>query len=250
MSPGPDPPTHPRTASMNRTRTLFLFGAFLFLAAGTAGLRTASAHGPWGGRGLAFDGSMAEREAAMAEALGTTVDKLRAAQDKVFQDHLAQAVADGRLTQERADLMTAGRKLSRSIDPQSVMAQALGLSTEDYRKALADGQSPLDLAEAKDLDRAGLHEALQKAQEEALAKAVTDGVITQAQADQLREAQTSARGFGHFGKGMGGFGRGHGFGWGGCPHGGPGKNQAAPDAEGSGGVRFRPAGQAWGSSDA
>lgn len=237
---------------MNRKRTLILTGAFLFLAAGAAGLRTASAHGPWGGRAFGLHGgSMADRESAMAEALGTTVDKLRAAQDKVFQDRLAKAVADGQLTQERADLMSAGRKLARVIDPRSVMAEALGMSTEDYQQALEDGQSPMELAEAKDMDRSALHEALQKAQEAALAKAVTDGVITQAQADQLMKAQEGARGgFGRMGKGMGGFGRGHGFGWGGCPHGGPDKSETAPDAQGSGGVRFRPAVGSWSSNDA
>ncbi len=238
---------------MNRKRTLILTGAFLFLAAGAAGLRTASAHGPWGG-GRAFGfhgGSMAERESAMAEALGTTVDKLRAAQDKVFQDRLAKAVEAGQVTQEKADLMLAGRKLSRAIDPQSVMADALGMSAAEFQKAVEDGQSPMELAEAKDMDRDAMLAALQKAQEAALAKAVAGGVITQAQADQLKAAQEGSRGYGPMGKGLGGFmHRGKGFGWGGCPHGGQDKNETAPDAQGSGGVRFRPAVGSWSSNDA
>lgn len=234
---------------MNSKRFLLVTGAFLFLAAGAAGLHTASAHGPWGG----FKGQTREQhEADMAKALGTTVDKLRAAQDKVFTDQLAAAVKDGRLTQERADLMIAGQKLARSIDPQAIMAQALGMSAEDLKAAQADGKGMNDLMADKNLDRAKLQTAMQTAQEAAMAKAVKDGVITQAQADQLKAAQGGM--MGHFGgmRGMRGFGR-----MGGCQHGmGGGMDKTTPDGQtdgqpaAPGGVRFRAPARLFGGSDA
>lgn len=234
---------------MNSKRFFIFTGAFLFLAAGAAGLHTASAHGPWGGRFGMRGESPARHEEAMAQALGTTVEKLRAAQDKVFTDRLAEAVKDGRLTQEKADLMIAGQKLARSIDPQAVMAQALGMSTEDLKQAQADGKSMGDLMADKDLDRAKLQTAMQAAQEAAMAKAVKDGVITQDQADQLKEARGGM--MGHFG-GMRGFGR-----MGGCPHGmGRGMDQTTPDGQTDGqpatpgGVQFRAPARLFGGSDA
>jgi hypothetical protein len=233
---------------MNRKRFLFVTGTFLFLAAAAAGVHTASAHGPWGGGPFGMRGaSPAQSETDMAEALGTTVDKLRAAQDKVFSDQLAAAVKDGRLTQERADLMIAGQKLARSIDPQAMMAQTLGVSAEELQKAQADGKSLNDLVEAKGLDRTEMKAAMQAAHEAAIAKAVKDGVITQAQADQLKDSQGGKmRHFGGMG-GMRGFGR-----MGGCQHG---MDKAAPNGQtegqtdGSGGVRFRVPARNWGGSD-
>ena len=232
---------------MNRKRFLFVTGTFLFLAAAAAGVHTASANGPWGGHMGLRGGSPAQNETDMAEALGTTVDKLRAAQDKVFSDQLAAAVKDGRLTQEKADLMIAGQKLARSMDPQAMMAEAMGVSADDLQKAQADGKDLRDLVEAKGLDRAKMKDAMLAAHEAAIAKAVKDGVITQAQADQLKEAQGGRmRHFGGMG-GMRGFGR-----MGGCQHG---MDKAAPNeqtegqTDGSGGVRFRAPARTWGGSD-
>ena len=48
----------------------------------------------------------------LADALGITVDELNAAQEKAAAARLAQAVTDGRLTQEQADLVTASRPCS------------------------------------------------------------------------------------------------------------------------------------------
>jgi hypothetical protein len=65
-----------------------------------------------GGRGFNLFGSdTIDGEALLAEALGITTDKLETAYNDAEAAALAQAVTDGVLTQEQADLMTARRAL-------------------------------------------------------------------------------------------------------------------------------------------
>jgi hypothetical protein len=65
-----------------------------------------------GGRGFGLFGSdTIDGEALLAEALGITTDELQAAYDEAEAAALAQAVTDGNLTQEQADLLTARRSL-------------------------------------------------------------------------------------------------------------------------------------------
>ncbi len=85
-------------------------------------------------------------DALLAEALGVSVDDLQAARLEARNAEIDQAVADGNMTQEQADLIKA-------------------------RQALADSQS--------------FQDALQAAYESAVQQALKDGVITQAQADLI-----------------------------------------------------------------
>ena len=82
----------------------------------------------------------------LAEALGVSVDELQAARLEAFTTKINQAVADGTLTQERADLILGRFALAQDSTFQS---------------------------------------AMQTAFEAAVNQAVTSGVITQAQADQI-----------------------------------------------------------------
>ena len=152
-------------------------------------------------------------------------------------ERLAQAVKNGTLTQEQADLMTASRKLARSIDRQAIAAQVLGMSKADLDQALKDGKTLKDLAEAADLDESALREKMQAAIEAATADAVKAGTITQAQADALAAAGGRMGRRGHFGHGRGfGPGRGPGRGVGPAPDEG-----AAPEG-GPNDARFAPGG--------
>lgn len=165
-------------------------------------------------------GGDAGRDENLAEALGITVEELQAARDQVFAASIAEAVADGLITQEQADEILALHRLRSTIDKQALLAEALGLTVEELEAALADGQSLSDLIAAQGLTTDTLQANLQAAYEAAVARAVADGVITQAQADEILSAEV---GFGLFGGhgGPGGHGgRGHhgrgGFGpWGG-----------------------------------
>jgi len=74
-------------------------------------LESASADGrglPFAGRGIEFlRGSDIDGEALLADALGITVDDLQAAYTKAEASALSQAVENGQLTQDQADLLTA-----------------------------------------------------------------------------------------------------------------------------------------------
>jgi hypothetical protein len=116
--------------------------------------------------------SQIDQEALLADALGVTVDQLRDARQVALANGLAQAVEDGTITQEQADLMLAR---------QSLM---------DY------------------LQEQGLEDSLRALLEETVQQAVEAGVITQEQAETFL---SDGKRFGKFG-GMRGFDRfrGHG----------------------------------------
>ena len=91
-------------------------------------------------------------QAYLAEALGITVEELQAARSAAFIANVEQAVADGTITQEKADLILGRFALAQDSTFQSSMQTAF---------------------------------------EAAVNQAVADGVITQAQADQILANHTS-----------------------------------------------------------
>ncbi len=138
---------------------------------------------PFGGR---WSGWLSQNgidyDALLADALGITAEKLQAAYAQAYNARIDQAVTDGNLTQQQADLMKGQYALSNSKNFQS---------------------------------------AMQTAFEDGVKQAVTDGVISQAQADQILQ-NSNGMGFPGFKgfAGFGEFGGGRGGGFGG--HGGPG----------------------------
>jgi hypothetical protein len=117
-----------------------------------------------------------DHEALLADALGISVEELQAAQAEAKDAALAQAVADGKITQEQVDQMNAMRALHEYMQEQ------------------------------------GLQDSMRSLYSEALQGAVDAGVITQEQADQLLEGKA---GFGmrapggHNMRGFGGHGMPH-----------------------------------------
>ena len=107
-----------------------------------------------------------DAKAALAAELGITVEELYTAHEAAHEARLAQALEDGKITQEQYD---------RKQEMQALKAY---------------------------LEEQGLQEDVRSAYEAAIAAAVADGVITQERADQLLSNQ---RGFGMRG-GMRGFG--------------------------------------------
>lgn len=155
--------------------------------------------------GFMSSGSSAH-DAYLAEALGITAEQLQAARRQAMAAYLADAVTAGEITQEQADLMLGKHALSDTIDRTALVAEALGMTTEELETALAGGQSLSDLMTAQGIDADTLQTNVQAAYEAAVARAVADGVITQAQADAVLAQDTN--GFGLFG-GHGRGGRGH-----------------------------------------
>ncbi|MBK6327879.1 MAG: hypothetical protein IPF56_18380 [Chloroflexi bacterium] len=155
------------------------------LISGDAGIR--------GDRG--FDGRHgfggAEMDTYLAEALGITTAELEAAQDAARAAGLAQAVADGTITQEEADLMAAAQALHDAIDEDAIMADILGVTVEEFQAA-KQAHTVQDLVDAAGLTQADLTTAVQAAYDAAVQQAIADGIITQEQADAL----ANGRGFG------------------------------------------------------
>ena len=121
----------------------------------------AAAHG-----GIDGVGGVHPDDSGLASALGIGTDKLAAAETKVAEAALAQAVADGKLTKEQADRFTlrglGGRGLMGiASDHDAALAAALGISVDELRAAR------------------------DKAVQSQLAAAVTAGRITQAQAQKI-----------------------------------------------------------------
>ena len=196
-----------------------------------AGAPAAGQRGPQGGRGPGGVPVDDNRDELLADALGITVEDLTAAQTAAQEAGLAQAVEDDLLTQEEADAILAntadgghgpgGHFMGRGVDGEQLLANALGITVEELEaaeetafaagleQAVTDGtitQEQADTMTAQRAFRTYAAEQAQTAYADALAAAVEAGAITQAQADLLSSTQGQ---FGH--GGMKGGRGGHGF---------------------------------------
>jgi polyhydroxyalkanoate synthesis regulator phasin len=156
------------------------------------------------GLGVAAVGAplaVAAGSAPIAEAgAGDAGDRLQA-----ITDALADLVADGTITQDQADKVAAALDESDALRPGGpggpgghggmvrldidAAADALGLTPEELRDALAtEGTTLADVAEEEGVETSTLVDALVAAGEDRIEQAVTDGRLTQEQAEELREA--------------------------------------------------------------
>lgn len=179
-----------------------------------------------GGRGVSGD--------YLAQALGITTDELAAAQQAAASAAIDKALAEGLITQEQADTLKSrlssddnhglrGLRLrgaqASAIDMDALLAQALGISTDQLSAAkteaqqlaldaaIADGsitQEQADAMEARQalqqyLEEQDLQGQTKTLYESMVQQAVQAGVITQAQADAIL---SSGGGMGRHGMGM------------------------------------------------
>jgi polyhydroxyalkanoate synthesis regulator phasin len=165
----------------------------------------------------------------LAEALGITTDELSAAYEEASAVAIAQAVEKGLITQAQADAMTASGKAfpfggrgggwlaEQGIDFDALLAKALGITTDELQaarqqaeqarldQAVTDGkitQEQADLMQGQQAlftDQTFI-DAMKSAFEAAVQDAVSRGVITQDQADLILEQ--SANGVGGHGMGL------------------------------------------------
>lgn len=159
--------------------------------------------GPGFGDRFGFRGDF-DYDAFIAEELGVTVEELQAARQAAHEAALEQAVEDGLLTQEQADLILAGNALRQYIDPLEILSQALGIDVADLEAAKESGESMRDLI--GDMDPEAVREALQAAYQDAVQQAISAGVITEDQATQLQENGFNVPFFGKRGEGFHRFG--------------------------------------------
>jgi hypothetical protein len=152
--------------------------------------------------------------AALAEALGISVEDLESAYEAVHVKIINQAVDEGLLTQEQADQILSqdaqldGRQMKspghfdRGENFNELLAEELGIGLEDLltayqqveqtmlEQAYADGKITQDEYERIQLRltmKPYLQEAMQTATQNAIDAALEDGAITQEQADLLME---------------------------------------------------------------
>jgi hypothetical protein len=166
-----------------------------------SGARTARGTRVFAARFVFGPDSAIDLNSLLAEALGISVDELSSAREDAQSARLAQAVADGIITQEKADQIAAQLALHAYIDPQALMAEALGISEETLQAYQDEGKSLIDILGETGLTASQFVAARQMAYEAALQQAVDDGVISEAQAEQaiLSGARGSFGGHGGFG---------------------------------------------------
>jgi DNA-directed RNA polymerase specialized sigma subunit len=133
----------------------------------------------------------------LAEELGVTVEELDAARESARNKMIDEALASGRITEEQAERLRnaepgefrggafkrAHRAIGHTIE---TVAEILGLTTEEIRAGLAEGNSLNDLAVAQGV--ADLESQLVAALTADIQAKVDDGSITQEQADQMIES--------------------------------------------------------------
>lgn len=105
----------------------------------------------FGGRGMSgFFGMSADidHEALLAEALGISVTELQAAQEAAADARIAQAVADGKLTEEQAGLMKARQALQQYLEDEGFFTKAVeqaveaGIITQAQADSILSQQTP------------------------------------------------------------------------------------------------------------
>jgi hypothetical protein len=203
-----------------------------------------------------------------AKRLNVAPDKLRDALSAAEDAQLDQAVKDGKLTQKQADAIKARRQKSGRVlgggpggpGPGGLrgprggpgfgphhgaagalfpdLAKALGITGTQLRDQLRAGKSITDIAKAQGKSLDDVRTALKADAKTQADKAVADGDLTQAQADELLSHLDDA--LSHLGDARPGFRfRGH-RGRGPVPHMRPGGfepgSQGAPDLDPAGGV--------------
>lgn len=136
----------------------------------------------------------------LADELGISVEELQAAQERAHMKALEQAVEDGLISEEALEMMKAKQAFRAYIDPQEMLAQALGVDVDQLETYREEGKSMSEILDELGLTPSEVREAQQAAFESALQDAVTDGAITQEQADLIQNSHFEAdRGsfFGH-----------------------------------------------------
>jgi len=151
--------------------------------------------------GSALGGPSVADAANLAAAQDTTDTTDTTAGDEAdgragwVDEALSGLVEDGTLTQEQADAVEQALEDARPEGfghrggglhaDLSTVAEALGVSEDDLRTALEDGQSLAEVAEEQGVDTQEVVDAIVAAQQERLDEAVADGDLTQERADEI-----------------------------------------------------------------
>jgi hypothetical protein len=161
--------------------------------------------GDFPGHGLGMLGFLAgnantfDYDALLAKQLGISTDALSTARDKAHELRIQAGLDGGSLTQDQANLMRAQYALRTTINQQTLMAAALGMSVDDLQTARQQGKTLADLMAEHNLTTEQFQAAMQTAYQAAVQKAVDAGTITADQAAQLSQDGPGLGGPGGFG---------------------------------------------------
>ncbi len=124
----------------------------------------------------------------------STTESGRKNRSERLAETLAPLVENGTITQAQADAVIAalveaaptggGRHGGRGVQGLSTAAEALGMTAEELRTALKEGQTIAQVAESKGVDVQTVIDALVAARKAKLDEKVAAGEITQAEADE------------------------------------------------------------------
>lgn len=132
----------------------------------------------------------------LAAELGLDMPTVQATIQSGVQTALAQAVADGTITQAQADEAIARmalREIGRTLHQEAV-SSVLGISTADLQAYHEAGTRLPEIIAELGLDAESVRSAMPAAWETTLQQAVTDGRITAEQATQLQQMPAGGRG--------------------------------------------------------
>jgi polyhydroxyalkanoate synthesis regulator phasin len=133
----------------------------------------------------------------LAEELDVSVEELKQARQSARDQLIDEAVAAGKLTPEQAEARKDGNakpverrgKIGRlAVSIFGEAAEILGLSGAEVRAGLKEGKSLADLASEQGVSN--LEDELASAIEAKLEQAVSNGNLTQEQADRMSEGLT------------------------------------------------------------
>jgi polyhydroxyalkanoate synthesis regulator phasin len=155
-----------------------------------------------------------EYQAALAQKLGISVEKLQQAQKDTVKDFIDQAVKNGKLPADKAAELKKKIDESKGCAPLGAVrargvakvgmfraglqtgldaaAKALGMTTEQLTSELKAGKSIADIAKAKNVDLKTVRDAVIAAEKAAIDQAVKNGKLTQTQADKMKAALDKA----------------------------------------------------------
>ncbi len=179
----------------------------------------------------------------IAEEQGVDLADVRDTMRVPFEQMLDQAVASGMLTQEQADsvrqhmadghgpwegrggfprfpgkhgahpFLSPEQAEAHHEQMQQARADALGMTVEELDAARAEGKTPWEIAEEQGVDLTEMRETMRPPFEQMLDQAVASGMLTQEQADSIRQRMENMPGGGLWGPAAGfpGFPGEHGF---------------------------------------
>jgi hypothetical protein len=145
-------------------------------------------------------------QSLLATQLNIDTTALQSAEKQAYTNQINQAVQNGTLTQQQADLILGRYALQGVLDPTALFAQALGITTAQLQTDQSQGMSLSQILSAAGKTAVQVRDAEQAAFQAAVQQAVTNQTITQAQATAVLN---SGYGFGYL---PGGFGGREGFG--------------------------------------